>query len=85
VLKDDAVHTFRGLYALARAPGGGFGGSAEKIYGRGPPRFEEADVGVFLKFNSAAKAFTPLPSKSFSFTTDAAILLAPSKSRRRTT
>ncbi|KAK7242484.1 calmodulin regulated spectrin-associated protein [Aureococcus anophagefferens] len=78
VLKDDAVHTFRGLYALRRGRAAGTSGGpfvdAEKIYGRGPARFGEEHVMKFLKFNSAARAFTPLPSKSFSFTTDAAVL-----------
>jgi len=34
VLKDDGVHTFRGLYALRREGGGPFG-DAERIFGRG--------------------------------------------------
>ena len=81
VLKDDSVHTFRGLYALHRgrahaATSGGPFLDAQKIYGRGPLSFAEDHVMKFLKFNSAARAFTPLPSKSFSFTTDAVVLNA---------
>ena len=82
VLKDDGVHTFRGLYALRRRGAGPFC-DAEKIYGRGPARFAEADVSRFLKFNSSKRSFTPLPSRSFSFTTDAAILVAALNPKNR--
>ena len=70
VLKDDGVRTFRGVYAVGR------GGACEKIHGRGPARFAEADVATFLKFNSARRAFVKLPSRSFSLTTDAVMLSA---------
>ena len=49
MLKDDGVRTFRGVYAVGR------GGACEKIHGRGPARFAEADVATFLKFNSARR------------------------------
>jgi hypothetical protein len=68
VLKDDNM--FRGVYAVGR------GGACEKIHGRGPARFAEADVATFLKFNSARRAFVKLPSRSFSLTTDAVMLSA---------
>ena len=70
VLKDDGMRTFRGVYAVGR------GGACEKIHGRGPARFAEADVATFLKFNSARRAFVKLPSRSFSLTTDAVMLSA---------
>ncbi|KAH8098874.1 hypothetical protein JL720_1844 [Aureococcus anophagefferens] len=70
VLKDDAVHTFRGLYALRRGRAAGTSGGpfvdAEKIYGRGP-----------ASARPAVPRSTPRArpsSKSFSFTTDAAVL-----------
>lgn len=78
LLKDDAVRTFLGLFALPRGPSatnsGGPYADAERIYGRGPRRFDESVVIAFFKYNSAARAFQPLPSKSFTFTTDAAII-----------
>lgn len=77
VLKDGS-HTFRGLYALQRGRAatnsGGPYVDAEKIFGRGPARFGEATVASFLKYNSASRAFTALPAKSFTLTTDAVVL-----------
>ena len=81
VLKDDTVHTFRGLYALRRGASatnsGGPYVDAEKIAGKGPRRFDEPLVKRFLKYDSSGRSFAPLPSKSFTFTTDA-VVLAPS-------
>ncbi|KAJ8602368.1 hypothetical protein CTAYLR_004207 [Chrysophaeum taylorii] len=83
LLKDDAVRSFRGLYAVQlgrrRSAGSSSGGpyccvEAEKIYGRGPARFGESNVAAFFKYDSATRAFQALPSKSFTFTTDAVIV-----------
>ena len=79
-MKDDGVRTFRGLYMLTR---GGGDASCDKIYGRGPARFVESDVSTFLKFSSAQRTFVKLPSKSFSFTTDAVMLRASALPKNR--
>ena len=78
VLKDDAVHTFRGIYALHRGAtatnSGGPYANAEKIHGRGPARFDESQISRFLKYDNGKRTFSTLPSRSFTFTTDAIVL-----------
>lgn len=78
LLKGDAVHSFLGIFALHRGRSatnsGGPYVDAEKIYGRGPRRFDESVITTFFKYNSASRAFQSLPSRSFTFTTDAVVV-----------
>uniref|UniRef100_A0A7S3K3P9 CKK domain-containing protein n=1 Tax=Aureoumbra lagunensis TaxID=44058 RepID=A0A7S3K3P9_9STRA len=81
LLKDDAVHVFRGLFAVHRggtattaSAGANAAVQVEKIYGRGPSRFGEEHIQSFYKYNSASRSFQKLPAKSFTFTTDAIVL-----------
>src|SRR6476469_10900686 len=69
--------TFKGLYAYWPEQH-----TTEKIFGLGPQQLSENSVLCFYKYNSAAKEFREVHSKSFSAMTDA-VSVEAQKMRQR--
>eukprot|EP00752_Nemacystus_decipiens_P010612 g9450.t1 len=69
--------SFKGLYAC----NGDEDGTADRVFGLGPPHVDATMVSGFFKYNSAAREFREVHSKSLGKTTDA-VSMEPTRLRR---
>eukprot|EP00903_Cladosiphon_okamuranus_P009411 g8975.t1 len=69
--------SFKGLYACS----GEEDGTADRVFGLGPPHVDATMVSGFYKYNSAAREFREVHSKSLGKTTDA-VSMEPTRLKR---
>ncbi|CAM9741231.1 unnamed protein product, partial [Ectocarpus sp. 12 AP-2014] len=69
--------SFKGLYACR----GEDDGSADRVFGLGPPHVDATMASGFFKYNSAAREFREVHSKTLGKTTDA-ISMEPTRLKR---
>jgi hypothetical protein len=61
LFRDDKNHSYKGLYHNLLD-----GNPATKLHGTGPAEIALEEVSDFFKYDSGAKIFKPIPTKSFS-------------------